>query len=188
MDRQITLQQQTVKYILKFRSRARNLRLAISGAGQFIVTAPNGLSADIIERFIISRSQWVLNGLAYFKNLPIWSLMLGNKETYLACREAALSFAQKRVDYFNQSYGFQLNKIRVGNQRTRWGSCSAKGNLNFNYRIIFLPVRLADYIVVHELCHLRELNHSANFWKLVAQTTPDYLKIRRELKGRPAGT
>ncbi|PIP23438.1 MAG: hypothetical protein COX90_01110 [Candidatus Nealsonbacteria bacterium CG_4_10_14_0_2_um_filter_38_17] len=68
------------------------------------------------------------------------------------------------------------------NQKTRWGSCFKKGNPNFNYKIALLSQRLADYIVVHELCHLGELNHSQKSWNLVAKAVPDYPEIRDELK------
>ncbi len=97
-------------------------------------------------------------------------------------RKMALMFAKERVLYWNQFYGYEYQKISVKNQKTRWGSCSKKGNLSFNYRIAFLPIALADYIIVHELCHLKAFNHSQNFWNLVNQTTPQYKQIRKELK------
>ena len=87
----------------------------------------------------------------------------------------------ERVDHFNTTYKFKFNRINIKNQKTRWGSCSNKGNLNFNYKIVLLPERLADYIIVHELCHLKELNHSKKFWNLVAKAMPDYPQIRDEL-------
>ena len=76
----------------------------------------------------------------------------------------------------------RFNKINIKNQKTRWGSCSKKGNLNFNYKIALLPQHLADYIIVHELCHLGEFNHSRSFWNLVAKVFPEYLGIRNELR------
>ena len=90
--------------------------------------------------------------------------------------------AQKKVLKFNKIYKFKYNKINIKNQKTRWGSCSVKGNLNFNYKIALLPEKLAEYIVVHELCHLGEFNHSYKFWKLVEKTIPDYLEIKEDLK------
>ena len=87
-----------------------------------------------------------------------------------------------RINYFNERYQCRINRITVRNQRRRWGSCSRKGNLNFNYRIVRLPLSLVDYIVVHELCHLRELNHSRAFWQLVADTLPDFKERRSALR------
>ncbi len=80
------------------------------------------------------------------------------------------------------TYGFTYQAIRIKRQKTRWGSCSRRGNLNFNVNIINLPKELAEYLVIHEACHLRELNHSARFWALVARTCPGYREARRSLR------
>ena len=101
---------------------------------------------------------------------------------YKKYKDQALVLAERRLAEFNLLYGYQVNRISIKNQRTRWGSCSKKGNINFNYRIALLPDRLADYLVVHELCHLGEFNHSQRFWDLVARTIPDYRQRRRELR------
>jgi predicted metal-dependent hydrolase len=77
---------------------------------------------------------------------------------------------------------FKYNRITIRNQKTRWGSCSSRGNLNFNYRVVFLPHSLAKYLVVHELCHLIELNHSKAYWKLVEEILPNHKELRKELK------
>ena len=108
----------------------------------------------------------------------------GGAKEYLENKERALDFARGRVAYYNKIYNFNFNKISVKNQKTRWGSCSEKGNLNFNYKIALLPIKIADYIIVHELCHLGELNHSPRFWDLVAKAMPNYLEIRKELRNK----
>ncbi len=97
-------------------------------------------------------------------------------------REVARIFVENRISYFNKLYNFKINRIAIKNTKTRWGSCSSKGNLNFNYKIIYLRPELADYLIVHELCHLGELNHSKRFWALVARAIPSYIKINKELK------
>jgi predicted metal-dependent hydrolase len=94
----------------------------------------------------------------------------------------ALYLVENRIAYFNKIYNAPINKITIRNQKSRWGSCSTKGNLNFNYKIIYLPPELADYIIVHELCHLKEFNHSKKFWDLVAHTIPHHLELRHNLK------
>jgi predicted metal-dependent hydrolase len=96
--------------------------------------------------------------------------------------ELARKLVYERLEYFNQFYNFKYNTVRIKSHLTRWGSCSSKGNLNFNYKIALLPPELADYIVVHELCHLGEFNHSQKFWDLVAQQIPNYQKLRERLK------
>ncbi len=97
-------------------------------------------------------------------------------------RERARILVLARLKYWNQFYKFNYNRVTVKGHKGRWGSCSRLGNLNFNYRIIFLPLPLADYIVVHELCHLAELNHGPKFWGLVGRTVPDWPARRQALR------
>ncbi len=101
---------------------------------------------------------------------------------YLKHKEEARTLVSQRLEFYSGIYGFEFNRVSIRNQRTRWGSCSRKRNLNFNYRILMLPQHLSDYIIIHELCHLKELNHSPRFWNLVSQIIPNYLEIRKELK------
>ena len=107
---------------------------------------------------------------------------LAQKEDYLTYKLSALVLTTERIHHFNTQYNFRFKNISIRNQTTRWGSCSSKGNLSFNYLIIRLPKHLADYIVVHELCHLGEFNHSAKFWDLVSRADPEYKKHVAELK------
>ena len=100
-------------------------------------------------------------------------------------REQARYFIENKISYFNKFYNFEINRIAIKNTTTRWGSCSSKGNLNFNYKIIYLNAVFADYLIVHELCHLGELNHSKRFWALVYKTIPDYVKINKKLRRMP---
>ena len=97
-------------------------------------------------------------------------------------KQEAHALIVSRIAYFNQTYQSTIARIVVRNQRRRWGSCSRRGNLNFNYRVLKLPLALVDYIVVHELCHLRELNHSTRFWELVARTLPDFRTRQQALR------
>lgn len=101
---------------------------------------------------------------------------------YLETKEQARVLIEQKIALYNLHYGHRVGKVSVRDQRTRWGSCSKKGNLSFNYRIAHIPEHLADYIVVHELCHLAQFNHSAQFWSLVAETIPDHRTRRLELR------
>ncbi len=106
----------------------------------------------------------------------------GNSLEYAEHKNKAREIALSRLAYFNSYYHFPIKRVAIRNQKTRWGSCSKKGNLNFNYKIATLPPALSDYIIVHELCHLGEFNHSPAFWKLVEKTIPNYKKIKKEFK------
>lgn len=187
MIKRIVLHNQGVEYTLQISQRARCLRLAVYHDGNFVVTAPRHLTERSIEKFITKKSRWVINKLEYFKNNPRPIFPPETKKDYSAHKEGARGLVQTRLEYFNQVYGFKYNRVSIRNQKTRWGSCSIKGNLNFNYKIASLPARLADYIIVHELCHLKELNHSVKFWDLVARMIPDYLAIRKDLKKSGVG-
>ena len=101
---------------------------------------------------------------------------------YVANKEAARALVLARLEYWNQFYGYSYNRVAIRNQKTCWGSCTAKKNLNFSYKLMFLPPHLMDYIIVHELCHLAELNHGKKFWSLVLQTIPEYKKYIKELR------
>ena len=102
---------------------------------------------------------------------------------YLEYKEKAREIVVSRLEYFNQHYKLTYGKISIRNQKSRWGSCSSKGNLNFNYKIALLPPHLADYVIVHELCHRGQFNHLQKFWDLVGETLPNYEKLVIELKG-----
>ena len=87
-----------------------------------------------------------------------------------------------RLLHFNAFYKLPLRKVFIKNLKSRWGSCSEKGNLNFNYKLVFLPAEIVDYIIVHELCHLKEFNHSDAFWAEVEKVLPNHIALRKELR------
>lgn len=181
MQTQIKLNNQELVYDLKVSQRAKRMRIAIYCDGAVVVTAPNGVNGNLIEQFILRKARWIFDKLDYFKARGNHPFVRSGKGEFLKYKQEALVLAKSRVEYFNEKYGFKFNKINIRNQKTRWGSCSRKGNLNFNYKIALLPEHLADYIIVHELCHLREFNHSKKFWNLVAQEIPDYAQHRKEI-------
>jgi hypothetical protein len=97
-------------------------------------------------------------------------------------REAARTQFEGRAAYFQLITGGSYSSITVRDQKTRWGSCSSRGTLSFNYRLIFAPPQVLDYVVVHELCHLTHMNHSRDFWNMVARIMPDYQIHRKWLR------
>lgn len=102
--------------------------------------------------------------------------------SYYTHKEEARMLILSQLDFFNQDNMFIFNRVAIRDQKRCWGSCSSKGNLNFSYKLLFLPPCLRDYIIVHELCHLNVLNHSANFWGVVLGQMPDYKRRMLELR------
>ena len=96
--------------------------------------------------------------------------------------DKALEYIPSGVAYFSKQVGVDCGRITIRNQKTRWGSCSSKGNLNFNCLLMLTPPEVIDYVVVHELCHRKEMNHSKAFWDEVAKILPDYKKQVQWLK------
>jgi predicted metal-dependent hydrolase len=101
---------------------------------------------------------------------------------YKKHKELARSVIVPRVVYFATMYNISYGRIAIRNSRRSWGSCSSKGNLNFHYRLLFVPETLRDYVIVHELCHRRFFNHSKEFWSEVEMILPDYIERRSALK------
>jgi predicted metal-dependent hydrolase len=91
-------------------------------------------------------------------------------------------YLQQRCRYFSGVMGLRHGEIKVNGAKTRWGSCNQKGDINFTYRLLFVPRELLDYVVVHELAHLKEMNHSDRFWHIVEQILPDYRDRRKRLR------
>ncbi len=180
-ERTIEIFGEKIKYILRISKRARRVRLVIYGNGHLVAVRPRGVTDSLVEEFIIKKAKWIIKKQKECEKLRISPPQNGYKD-YLKYKNKALEFIKSRINELNKIYNFKVNKIKVKNQKTRWGSCSAKGNLNFNYKILFLAKHLADYIIVHELCHLKELNHSPRFWALVAKAVPNYNQVRKELR------
>ena len=97
-------------------------------------------------------------------------------------RDSARTVLEDRVSYFHKTTGGIYTSVTVRDQKTRWGSCSSRGTLSFNYRLIFAPPGILDYVVVHELCHLTHMNHSRDFWNMVALVMPDYQSRKQWLR------
>ena len=182
--RKIKLNGNELDFTLRTSRRSKNLQLAIHGSGRVVVTRPWRLPESFVLNFIERKASWILEKLDKFKTQDPSFHPGGTELDYLRHKSSARKLILARVAYFNQYYNFTFKRILIKNQKTRWGSCSRDGNLNFNYKLVLLPPEVADYIVVHELCHLKEFNHSRKFWQLVAEALPDYKDRRKRLKGK----
>lgn len=169
-----------IPYTLRRSQRSRHVRLTVRPGGSVVVTAPQWLGMNVIDRFLLSKKQWILEKLKLLSGVV--PVRASTRKQYLQNREQARKVILERLQYWNQRYNFSYGRVAIKDHHSMWGSCSRKGNLNFNYRLLFLASELQDYVVVHELCHLKEPNHSKRFWALVATTIPDYNQQRRGLK------
>ncbi len=182
MQQHIELFQRKIEYTLKISRRSRSLRLSVYPGGELRVFAPRFLSLGAIEQFINRKAAWVLEKIDTLSSVAKPVKIKNSRIDFIRNKSAALKIARQKLAHFNQFYGFKWGRVSIKNQKTRWGSCSRQGNINFNYKIALLPEKFVDYIIVHELCHLREMNHSRKFWELVAKTVPDFKKIKSSLK------
>lgn len=170
------------EYEIKKHAQAKHLRITVRRDGSVLVTIPKRVAYKHGEQFVREKTDWIRDRIAQQASRPEAALHRGGAEEYKQYKEAARKLVLARIEELNQHYRFDFGRVSIRNQRTRWGSCSAKGNLNFNYRILFLPPQQQDYIVAHELCHLKELNHSSRFWKLVEETIPNARTIARVVR------
>lgn len=181
MDNTIKIDNQDFFYKIT-KSKGSSVRLSIARDGSIKVSKPWFISQGMIKKFLFKKSDWILDKFKNFVKEDFLEFYIKDKKKYQENKKNSLEFIKSRLEVLNNNYNFSFNKINIRNQKTRWGSCSKKGNLSFNYKIMFLPLSLADYVIIHELCHLKEFNHSSKFWHLVAINCPDFKKRRRELR------
>lgn len=162
------------------RSDRRTVLVEVGRDLSVVVRAPRRMRTSDIERFVNERREWIESHIALMR--------LRNEETarrrdeippltdeeIRALAGRVLETIQQRVEYFAPLVGVDHGRITVRSQRSRWGSCSSQGNLSFNCLLMLAPPEVADYVVVHELCHRIEMNHSPRFWAEVARVMPDY--------------
>ena len=162
------------------RSSRKTISIVIKPSGEVEVRCPRRCSKRDAEAFVRSKEDWIRKHLQAIAERPQQTVFSREKVKNLG--DQAARVLPERVEYFAKIIGVTYGRITIRNQRTRWGSCSAKGNLNFNCLLMLCPDAVQDYVVVHELCHRKELNHSAAFWAEVEKICPDYRLHRKWLK------
>lgn len=169
------------------RSSRKTLAIEIRPDMRVIVRAPYQASGSYIEQSITDRTDWIVEHLRKLEQknrqcndaLPVKKL---SNDELKKLADKACSYIPWRVAHFAPLVGVTYGRITIRNQRTRWGSCSSKGNLNFNCLLMLTPPEVIDYVVVHELCHRKEMNHSGRFWDEVARVLPGYAEQEKWLK------
>ena len=187
-----------MKYILQtdnetieipiIRSKRKTLGLEVKYDGTVNARVPMRAPREIIERFIREHEAWII------RKRQEWSLAGNNQDDVVdpskilppvetkEGKAKIRQYIERQVEYYAKIMGVTYGRISMRNQKTRWGSCSSNGNLNFNNRLLFVPKELVDYVVVHELAHRKEMNHSNAFWNVVEKYMPDYKERRKKLR------
>ena len=167
------------------RSSRKTLAIQVSVSGQVTVRAPHTMPDSTIHRFLSQKESWILEHLSHAatepaqpqaKNPPLSEF---RRSYYM---ESARKIFKRKTAAYARRMGVTYGRITIREQKTRWGSCSSAGNLNYNWRLIFAPEEIVDYIVVHELAHRLEMNHSKAFYNIVESVLPDYRKAQKWLR------
>ena len=166
------------------RSKRKTLSLEIRPNGTLLVRAPSWMTDSAIRHFVERKADWIARHLQKLKE----DSQINPPEDRLTAEEArmlaqkAAEEIPKRVEYYAKKLRVDYGRITIRMQKTRWGSCGRGGNLNFNCLLMLAPSDVLDYVVVHELCHRKEMNHSNQFWREVEKILPDYPAQKKWLK------
>jgi len=226
--REITLNGQTISYILKRSARAKHVRLEMKRETGLTVVTPKSYEVGHVPGLLEAKRGWILSNLEKYsevqslrakkelksgdtvpylgrdlkvvarqnhanagsvkleRNTLVVSLTSANSRLNPALeqwyRMQAAKLLKKKADELSTQLGLTCNRLIIRGQKTRWGSCSHKGNLSFNWRLIMAPEPVINYVIIHELTHLKEMNHTKRFWQLVAEHCPQWRKHRKWLR------
>ena len=166
------------------RSSRTTLAIQITPEGRVLVRCPRRMRTEDVQRFVREKTPWILRRLDCVRSQPRLPVLTDEQLRELTVRAKADLTA--RVAHWAPQVGVCCGRITIRHQHSLWGSCSAQGNLNFNCLLMLTPDRVRDYVVVHELCHRIEMNHSPAFWAQVERVLPDYRQQRGWLSAHGA--
>lgn len=172
--------------ITVIRSNRKTVAIQVNTDLTVTVRVPRYTSRKDIERIIREKEPWIRKHLEQLRvqqeSYEAAEIPYLTAEEIESLADKARKYIPERVAYFAEHMGVTYGRITIRNQKTRWGSCSGKGNLNFNCLLMLTPPEIIDYVVVHELCHRKEMNHSKAFWNEVEKVLPNYRECVRWLK------
>lgn len=172
---------ETIKIV---KSNRKTFSLEVKRDGSVILRAPIFASNRQIEEFYNKNKAWLEKHIIENKKRTEKSRIYPafTEDEIKALKARAKQYIPKRVEYWAEIIGVKYNSVSIRAQKTRWGSCSSKGNLNFNCLLMLIDTEAIDYVVIHELCHIKELNHSKRFWSLVETYMPNYKEVQKRIK------
>ena len=164
-------------------SKRRTLALQITPTGELLIKAPHFTPSWVISDFVARKERWWRQKitLQHSRQLTIDKLNLTQSQIQ-AARQNALEVLQAEVIRIGKSTALLPSKVALTSAKTRWGSCNNRGTIRLNWRLLLVPKACREYVIIHELAHLRHLNHSSSFWDLVARYCPEYQTHRRRLQ------
>lgn len=160
------------------RAKRKTLAVTITPEGSLLIKAPERMTEKEIKRFLEQRRFWIYKQTKHMLAASA-DRIYRSEEEIKRLREQARIVLTEKTEYYKSIIGVEYRRLRIGDQKTRWGSCSSKATISYNWRLVLMPEKIMDYVVVHELCHLLEMNHSKVFWNHVSDVIPDY-KVRRK--------
>ena len=166
------------------KSRRKTISIEIRPDLRVVVRAPYRMSKRDINAFVTEKQDWLEKHMTIVqeRNAKYQEQKKLTSEEINCLANQALVYFPPRVKEYADKMGVTYGRITIRNQKTRWGSCSSVGNLNFNCLLMLLPEEVRDYVIIHELCHRREMNHSPKFWAEVGKYCPDYKTMEKRLK------
>lgn len=160
------------------RSRRRSISLEVKDDATLVIRAPRFVPQAFLDELLVKKQEWILKRQAH----ALKRQQFRGQIDVRACRQKAQELIPERVAYYSNLTGISYLRVKINSAKKRWGSCSAKGNLNFSWRLALAPLEVIDYVVIHELAHIIHRNHSKRFWALVAKLYPNYKECRKWLK------
>ena len=172
-----------ITYIIQ-KSKRRSMCIQVADEKKIIVKVPLGTPTFMVENFIREKKDWITKQLGKVEKQSKLADSMGSltEEDIKQIKKKAKEVIPQRVDYYAKIAGISYNRVFIRLQKSRWGSCSIDGNLNFNCLLVLMPLEILDSVVVHELCHRIHMNHSKEFYDEVLRIFPDYKRCNKWLK------
>lgn len=164
-------------------SKRKSLAISITDKGDIVVRAPKYLDSKKIELFLIQHKNWIEKKIraakSNYERAKLLNISPAQKREY---RREARKLFTKKLNHLSEKTGIKYKKLRLSSAKKRWGSCSSSGNINLNWRLVLTKDELIDYVILHEISHIKHLNHSKKFWNYLSSFDPDYKNKRKMLK------